>query len=81
MSTRDVWQKALARGDVKMYQKFLKNMNLTVSDNPLEATAMDHGFIPESDGIAAVDLEVDLIQSPPATLSNVSILSTVTNLG
>ena len=59
------WKKAIASGDVAKYQKFLKSMSLTVSDNPLEATALDHGFIPESDGIAAVDLEKRLMSTLP----------------
>ena len=63
LSTQDDWQKALASGDVEKYQRFLKNINLTVNNNPLEA--MDHGFIPESDGIAAVDLEKRLTSNLP----------------
>ena len=50
---------------VEKYQTFLKDVNLTESNNSLEATALDHGFIPENDGIAAVDLEKRLMSSLP----------------
>ena len=51
------WKQAIESGDVEKYSKFLKDVNFNDSDNPLEATALEHGFIPENDGIAAVDLE------------------------
>ena len=63
--TQEDWKKALTFGDVKKYQRFLKNMNLNESNNPLEATALDHGFILESDGIATVDLEETYEQPSP----------------
>ena len=64
-STRDDRQKALASGDVEKHQEFLKHMSLTESNSPLEATALGHGFIPESDRVAAVDLEKRLTSSFP----------------
>ena len=63
--SQEDWTKALASGDREKYQKFLKDMKLNDSHNPLEAIALDHGFIPENDGIAAVDLERRLMSSLP----------------
>ena len=62
---QDGWRHALASGDVEKYKKFLKDMKLNESDNPLEAIALEHGFIPEGDGIAAVDLERRITSSLP----------------
>ena len=43
----------------------MKDANLNDSDNPLAATALEHGFIPESDGLAAVDLDRRIMSSLP----------------
>ena len=46
------WQKALNSGSVEKCQQFLAGTGL-----PLEATALEHGFVPESIGITAVQME------------------------
>ena len=62
---QDGWRRTLASGDVEQYRKFLKDMNLNDRDNPLKTTVLEHGFIPESDGMAAVDLERRIMNSLP----------------
>ena len=57
---KEDWRKALASGSIEKYQQFLPS-----NDNPLEATASEHGFTPESAGIAAVDLARSLMSSLP----------------
>ena len=46
----DDWRKALTSGDMEKYQQFLRKRRLPTNDNPLEATALEHGFIPEASG-------------------------------
>ena len=54
---------ALEAGDIEKCWKFLKNVNLSANDNPLEATALEHGFIPENDGLATVELDWRIMSS------------------
>ena len=67
----------MASGEVEEYQKFLK---LNESGNPFEAIALG-SFIPESDGIAAVDLERKIMSSLPRIAYTVSRPRQDTNLG
>ena len=50
-------KQAIGTGDLEQYRKFLKEAKLSDSDNRLKAAALENGFIPESKGLAAVDLE------------------------
>ena len=67
------WRKALTSGSVEKYQQFLSER--------LEATASEHGFFPESTGIAAVDLERRLMSSLPHIACMISGPRQATNLG
>ena len=51
------WRKAFASEDMEKYQQLSSKRRLPTNDNPLEATALEHGFSPETAGIAAVELE------------------------
>ena len=44
--TEEDWRKALASGSIETYQQFLAERGLSPSDNPLKATASEHGFTP-----------------------------------
>ena len=48
---------SLEYDDLEKYLRFLKEANLNDSDSPLEVTALENGFVPEGDGLVAVDLE------------------------
>ena len=50
------WRKALTSGSIEKYQPFLRERGLSPNDNPLEASASEHGFTPENAGNAAMDL-------------------------
>ena len=56
---------AIGPGDLERYRKFLNEADLSDCDNPLEATALENGFIPESKGLAAVDLARRIMSSLP----------------
>ena len=43
----------------------MKDGSLNNRNNPLEATALEHGFVPESDGLAAIDSERRIMSSLP----------------
>ena len=52
-------------GSLEKYQQLLKEKGLAPSDNPLEATATEHGFLPETAGVSNDEMEQKLINNLP----------------
>ena len=59
------WKQAMGSGDLEKYCKLVSNANLQESDNPMEATAWENGFVPEGRGLPAVELEKRIVGSLP----------------
>ena len=56
---------AIVSGNLEKYRKFLKEASMSDSDNPMEATALENGCIPEGNTLAAVYLERRIMSSLP----------------
>ena len=47
----------MTTGSLEKYQQLLSENGLPLSDNPWEATASEHGFLPETAGVPNVEME------------------------
>ena len=59
------WKQAIGSGNLEKYRNFLKEKNLDDSDNIMEATACQNGFIPEGRGVRVQELEWRIGSSLP----------------
>ena len=58
------WKLAIGPEDLEKDRKFLKEADLQESENTVEATALENGFVPEGSGLAAVDMEKRIMIRP-----------------
>ena len=50
------WERKFESADLEKYKQFLREAQLPVCDNPLEATAWENGYVPEARGLPSDQL-------------------------
>ena len=53
------WERKFESADLEKHKQFLQEAQLTVCDNPLEATAWENGCIPEARGLPSDQLDFE----------------------
>ena len=51
------WERKFESADLEKHKQFLQEAQLTVCDNPLEATAWENGYVPEARGLPSDQLD------------------------
>ena len=65
------WERKLENANLDNHAQFLRNVQLTVSNHPMEATAWENGFVPEAQGLPSdqLDQRIRGWSLPPFTVS------------
>ena len=51
------WERKFESANLEKHKQFLQDAQLTVGDNPLEATAWENGYVPEAEGLPSDQLD------------------------
>ena len=74
------WKQGVNSGSIEKYQQFLIERGSPLSENQLEATASEHGFVPETAGISNAEMEQRLTSSLPHLAYMISTTRQAANL-
>ena len=61
------WERKFQSADLEKHKQFLRDTQLAVGDNPLEATAWENGYVPEAEGLPSdqLDFRIQGLLPPP----------------